>query len=278
MANRNWQTDILPAAANLVNGYPYPITLRQLHYLMVADPAIQYANTASDYSALSRETAKARRELWFPSLLDQTRQTYRHAHWNNPTDAMASLARQYRRDRTEGQPNMVVLGGEKATLLAQLQAWFGGLGLPVVLLRGYASQTYADDVAEMVTDDGRPAVLVYAGDFDPSGEDILRDFTKRCDVFGAVEHVAVDQSQIATFGLVPNPGKTTDTRAKAFTVRHGQLIQVEVEAINPNDLRTLYQDEIDVYWDQVVYDAVLVQETADRDRLVRAAKRVFRTD
>jgi hypothetical protein len=38
------------------------------------------------------------------------------------------------------------LAGEKATLLAQLAAWFDPLGAPIVLLRGYGSQTYLDNV------------------------------------------------------------------------------------------------------------------------------------
>jgi hypothetical protein len=270
---RAWDV-ILRQALPIVASYPYSITLRQLHYRLVSDPNVEYRNTLSDYTILSRTSAVARRDGWFPALLDQTREIHRAPSWASPLAAMASLARQYRRDRTKDQPNYVVLGGEKATLLAQLRAWFGDLGVPFVLLRGYSSQTYVDDVADMVLEDGRPAVLIYAGDFDPSGEDILRDFRERCDVFGAVEHIAVAPSQIAQFSLVPNPGKVKDTRAKGFTERHGALIQVEVEAINPSDLQTLYQDALDQWWDQEAYEAVRVLEEDDRKRLVSAAKRI----
>ena len=70
---------------------------------------------------------------------------------------------QYRVDRTEGQEYQVArLGVEKATLVAQLRSWFGDLGLPVVALRGYGSQTYCDDIAADVLTDGRPAALIYA--------------------------------------------------------------------------------------------------------------------
>jgi hypothetical protein len=67
-----------------------------------------------------------------------------------------------------------MLGAEKAILVAQLDTRFDPLGMPIVLLRGYASRTCVDDVAYEVNTDGRPAILIYAADLDPSGEDILR--------------------------------------------------------------------------------------------------------
>src|SRR5213079_1187012 len=100
----------------------------------------------------------------FPALLDQTRETHQANSWDDPADALRSLTAQYRLDRTDGQSNLLVLAGEKATLLAQLEAWFDNLGLPIVLLRGYGSQTYVDDVRSMVDRDGREPVLIYAGD------------------------------------------------------------------------------------------------------------------
>jgi hypothetical protein len=300
---RNWEREVLPKARLIVGGYTYLITLRQLHYLLVSDPTVPYSNTITDYTTLSRVTAEGRREGTFPTLLDQTRQIHRTAYWDSPMDAVASLTRQYRRDRTNGQDHLIVLGGEKATLLAQLRSWFQPRGFPIVLLRGYGSQTYVDDVAEMVGDDGRPAVLIYAGDFDPSGEDIQRDFLARCDVFDEVEHIAVNASDIARFGLTVNEGKPEDTRTIAFVDRHRQLhdrcrlgyrklatihkrgkpavdmptpMQVEVEAIDPNDLRNLYGAAIDQWWDRATYEAVLRRETVDRRRLESLAKRLFR--
>ncbi|HEY9377833.1 MAG TPA: hypothetical protein VIQ02_12150 [Jiangellaceae bacterium] len=263
---RDWATIVVTGAA-LVRSYPYRITLRQLHYLLVSSGIGGYVNDESCYKTLSSRTAAARRAGFFPALLDQTRDIDRATSWTSPTEALETIADWYRRDRTEDQDWFVVLGGEKATLLAQLSDWFGDLGLPLVLLRGYSSQTYVDDVAEMVVTDGRPAVLIYAGDFDPSGEDILRDFLARCPHFDKVEHVAVLEPQIGSLGLVEMPGKTTDSRAAGFVARHGRLVQVEVEAIGPAMLRALYQTAIDAYWDESTYDAVIVREDAERARL-----------
>ena len=171
---RDWRA-IIDHARQLVSEYPYLITLRQLHYPLVDAAVSGYVDVEPCYKRLSALTAAGRREGTLPSLLDQTREIHRASSWTRPRDALHDLAEQYRRDRTEGQSNLVVIGGEKSTLLAQLQQWFDDFGCPFVLLRGYGSQTYLDDVAEMVHDDGRPAVLLYAGDFDPSTDSISTD-------------------------------------------------------------------------------------------------------
>jgi hypothetical protein len=263
---RSWDP-ILEAAAGIVNEYPYLITLRQLHYRLVMTPGLGYLNNRSDYNQLSSRTAELRRQDAFPALLDQTREIHQRASWDSASDALRSLASQYRRDRTEGQEYLVVVGGEKATLLAQLSDWYEDLGVPIVLTRGYGSQTYLDDIASMVYRDGRDAVLIYAGDLDPSGEDILRDLEDRCAVFDKVEHIAVLPGQIDELSLAVNPGKSTDSRAAGFVARHGELIQVEVEAIEPARLRQLYDDALDRWFDKPTFDALVAEEGAVRRRL-----------
>jgi hypothetical protein len=265
---RDWEP-ILDTAAAIVAEYPYQITLRQLHYRLVMTSGLGYRNIQSDYKQLSARTAEGRRDGSFPPLLDQTREIYREPSWTSPGDALRSLADQYQRDRTEDQDCLVVIAGEKATLLAQLSDWFAPLGVPIVLTRGYGSQTYLDDVASMVHRDGRDAILIYAGDLDPSGEDILRDFTERCYVWDKVEQVAVRPEQIAELGLVVNEGKASDSRAGAFVDRHRELglVQVEVEAIPPDVLRELYTEALAAWWDESKYQAVMEQERVERDRL-----------
>jgi hypothetical protein len=72
---------------------------------------------------------------------------------------------------------------------------------------------------------------------------------------------------VIEYDLPPTMGKATDPRAATFCVRHGQLVQVEVEALDPVALRGLYQAAIGRYWDDEAYAAVLHQEDNDRERL-----------
>jgi hypothetical protein len=281
---------IIDAARGIVNGYSYLITLRQLHYRLVMTPDLGYLNKDGFYKQLSSKTADLRRRGLFPALQDQTREIYSPNTFDSPSQAVNALARSYTRDRTEGQDYTIYLAGEKATLLAQLRSWFAtnyvdqdgnrlygpdddkALGLPIILTRGYGSQSYLDEVREHVENDGRKAVLIYAGDFDPSGEDILRDFLARCDVWEEIEHIAVRPNQVDDLNLPVALGKATDSRAQGFIDRHGELVQVEVEAIPPDTLRDLYSAALEQYWDTDAFEVCLVQEQADRVQLREIAE------
>jgi hypothetical protein len=271
VTRRSWQP-ILDAAAAIVREYAYPITLRQLHYRLVSLPGLGYGTGRRDYDYLSERTAAARRCGTFPALSDQTRHIDRAPSWASPTDALDDLAELYRRDRTEGQEHLVVLGGEKRAMLAQFGEWYPDRGVPFVALSGNASQTYADEVAAFVVGDGRPAVLLYVGDLDASGEEIERDFCARCPVWEHVERVAVTEEQVAELGLPRNPGNPRDPKRAPFIARHGSLFQVEVEAIPPEVLHGLYDDALAQWWDPAAFAAVMAGEHDDRARLVELAR------
>jgi hypothetical protein len=263
---RDW-APILKAAERIVRGYSYRITLRQLHYRLLSMPGLGYGMAAKDYVYLSALTAEARRSGSFPALADETRSIEVTPSWASPAEVLAVIAQQYRRDRTEGQSYFIVLGGEKRAMLAQFRQWYPDLGVPFIALSGNASQTYVDEVADFVVADGRKSVLLYVGDLDASGEDIERDFRKRCPVWDHVERIAVTESQIIELGLPKNPGNPNDTKRKPFIDMHGSLFQVEVEAIPPNELRRLYDEALAHWWDQSAWNRVVEAEDAERRQL-----------
>jgi hypothetical protein len=260
----DWRT-LLQRAAEIVNGYNTAVTLRQLFYRLVAEALLP--NTTNAYKSLSKYTADARRAATFPALMDRGRMIHRYTSFVGPVKARKWLVSIYRRDRTEGQTVSLYLGVEKAGIVEQLQAWFGDLGVPVLALGGYTSQTYVDDVIADVAAAGRPAVLLYAGDHDPSGEDIDRDFVERTGCWDKVRRVALTAAQVTEYGLPPQPGKVLDCRAAAFTERHGRLVQVELDALAPDVLRDLFTAAIAEFWDDEAYHTVLQHEGRDRRML-----------
>jgi hypothetical protein len=260
----DWQA-VITEAAGIVRSYDTSVTLRQLFYRLVSVQRLPNSQTA--YKRLSELTAQARRAGWFPALIDRGRKIHEYQTFAGAGDALTWLSRIYRLDRTQNQDVSLYLGVEKAGMVVQLQSWFGDLGVPVLALGGYSSQTYVDDVVVHAGDQDRPAVLLYAGDFDPSGEDIDRDFEDRTECWSKVVRVALSASQVEDYGLPPNPGKATDSRAAGFIARHGELVQVELDALDPDDLRALFQSAVDRFWDTSLFEAVLDREAADRARL-----------
>lgn len=263
---------ILERAAEIVRSYDTSVTLRQLHYRLVSEQLIP--NTRIAYQTLSDRTATARREGWFPALMDRTRAISRPSAWDSPGDAMASLVAQYRRDRTEGQQVALYMGVEKAGLVTQLESWFSDRSIPILALGGYSSQSFVDEVREDASEREVPAVLLYAGDHDPSGHDIPRDFIERCSCFTEVERVALSPDQVQQYQLPPAMGKATDSRAESFVRRFGELVQVELDALPPDVLHQLYEDALAEWWDDGACRTVLAAEDADRSALSLAARSV----
>lgn len=261
---RDWPA-LLAHAARIVESYDTLVTLRQLFYRLVA--AALLPNTTNAYKTLSKHTADARRLGQFPDLLDRTRTIHRYPTFLSPDEARKFIRTIYRRDRTEGQAVSLYLAVEKAGIIEQLLDWFGDLGIPILALGGYTSQTYVDNVIADVKAAGRPAVLLYAGDFDPSGEDIYRDFVERTDCWHEVRRVALTPEQVDAYQLPPQPGNEDDCRAAAFEARHGRLVQVELDALPPDVLRELFAAAIGEFWNPEAYRRVMDRELAERDAL-----------
>ena len=168
----------------------------------------------------------------------------------------------YRIDRTQGQSHRVLIAAEKSTLEAQLIAWYDERGISVAALRGYGSTPLLDQIDAEDFD-----VILYVGDFDPTGEDIERVLAERLNGGAEITRVAVTPDQVTTYNPPPMPGKATDPRAPGFTSRHGRLVQVEVEALDPNDLRALLDITLSSYWDEDAYGAVVEREERERATL-----------
>src|SRR4051812_5015915 len=257
--------DILRRAVEIVNVYDTGVTLRQLYYRLVSEGLMP--NRQQSYKTLSSKTAAARREGWFPTLFDRTREIERYTSFENPEQALDWLLKIYRRPRTEDQEWSIYIGVEKHGLVTQLMAWFADLGIPVMALGGYASQTFVDVGASDVHSQGRKPALLYAGACDASGMDIARDFIERARIFDETVRVALNAEIVRDYTLPPMPGKVEDSRSASFMLEHGRLVQVELDALPPDDLRALYQKAIDEFWDEDSYKEAMRHEREDHELL-----------
>ncbi len=91
----------------------------------------------------------------------------------------------------------------------------------------------------------RPALLLYAGDHDPSGEDINPDFSERRAACSTRRYESPSTPTRSTSSsAAPRPAAeevADDPRAARFVERHGELAQFEVDALPPDVLRNLYR-------------------------------------
>lgn len=258
--------DAMHAAHTFVTGSTLPVTLRQTFYHLVARQLLD--NTDTNYKRLSALTAEERRAGKFPSLVDNQREISRAYADKSPKDSLLQTAGTYRLDRAIGQPYQVWMLAEKRGMTAALEQSFLRYGVRIIGLGGYASQTLLDDVSAAVARDGRPAVAIYAGDFDATGQDIPRHLKDRTDSWAHWEQIALTDAQIDEFGLPENPGKSSDSRAAAFTSRNGRLVQVEVDALDPAVLDRLYREAFTKYWDRSAFDALVAREQDEQQQIL----------
>jgi len=279
--NLSWPP-IIAEAKRIAESYDTDVTLRQLFYRLVSAQLIP--NTQSKYTYLSSQTAEARRDGTFPDLIDNTREIHGGGGRfdNSPADALQEALEDavefYSRNHTEGQDVSIFLGVEKRGTVAQLQRWFGDYDFPILALGGYASQSYVRDVVRAVESYDRPAVLLYAGDHDPSGWDIPRDFVERTNCWKEVKRVALTPEQVAQYELPEAFGKEKDTRKTGFVRRFGKNVQVELDALPPDVLRQLYADAIGKFWDTSKFDAVMAREDEEREELERLVDELVESD
>lgn len=130
------------------------------------------------------------------------------------------------------------------------------------------------NAAEAINDLNVPAYIYHLGDFDPSGvnagekiEETLRELAPGADI--AFERIAVTPEQITAWALPTRPTKSSDTRAKSFGA-----ISVELDAIEPNRLRSLVQETIELHLPADQFAVLKAAEESERDIITRLVGKI----
>lgn len=119
--------------------------------------------------------------------------------------------------------------------------------------------------------------LLYLGDHDPSGEDMVRDIQDRLDMFGAnvsVHKVALTMNQVEQYGPPPNPAKLTDSRSGGYIAKYGNE-SWEVDALPPEVLHELIEEAILSHVDLERMDAIKRLEEKDKEALTAATESIM---
>ncbi|WP_327731317.1 hypothetical protein OG250_42400 [Streptomyces sp. NBC_00487] len=259
---------VVDRAREIVEGYEGGVTLRQVMYRLVSEGVLPH--TPSMYRRLSSRLAHARREGRFPDLVDALREVHAPPAWPDAGTFLSEAVGWFGLDRTQRQKYALYVAAEKDTLRQLLTGWLAEYGIPVLVVRGFGSQSYVDVVRERTARDGREAHLAYIGDFDCSGSDIERDWVERTGCWSRVTRVLLTYDQVREHELPAAEGKRGDPRWKAFARRYGfdieRPVQWEVEALEPAEMQRLVLAAVAPYIDR----QVLAQQIAREDDQRRA--------
>jgi len=129
-------------------------------------------------------------------------------------------------------------------------------------------------------------VVLYFGDHDPSGLDMIRDIRDRLlfmfkngnwsdrleniDDFEypmfEVKQIGLTMSQIKKYNLPPNPTKLTDSRANGYIQKFGKTCW-EVDALKPQTLSDIVEKNIEDIIDMEQYNSMLEEEKLNINEL-----------
>jgi hypothetical protein len=156
--------------------------------------------------------------------------------------------------------------------------WLAELGMPVLVVRGFGSQSCVDVVRARTARDPRPrSPALYVGDFNCSGTDIERDWVARTRCWSSVERIALTYEQTQAYALPVADGKRDDPRWPGFARRYGfdadRPVQWEVEALEPAELQCLVLDAVERHIDRPRLARQLAEEQRQRLRLAAFLRR-----
>ena len=228
----------------------YRLTVRQLHYQMVVRNWRE--NTERAYQNLSDILSNARYAglVDWDAIEDRGRPVHRQSHWENPGEILKSAANSFNVDKWVGQPYQPEVWIEKDALTGVIEDVCERWDVSYFACKGYASTSCAYDAARRLQryhSLGRLPVILYLGDFDPSGEDMSRDLLERMSMFGVeveLRRLALNPDQIKRHNPPPQMVKKADARAKEFIKRNGANCW-ELDALGPDIIIGLIENEIE---------------------------------
>jgi len=251
----------------------HPMTVRQVFYQLVSRLVVK--NTRIEYQAVSDVLKDARREGAIPWdwVEDRLRRPHTVSMWRDLADFIETVRHAYRRDVWATQPGYVEVWLEKDALSGIFEQVLRPYGVTLNVGRGFDGWTSINDAAERYEpweDEGKTVTVLYFGDFDPSGEDMVRSLEERLadrGVYPTVTKCALTKAVIERYHLPPAMTKASDTRSAAFVERHGDMA-VELDAMPTDALAELVRSEVAAAMDLAALEATRGLEAAERQHLV----------
>jgi hypothetical protein len=265
----------------------YIMTLRQLYYQLVSRDVIP--NEHKEYAKLSNLLKEGRMGgiVDWEAIEDRTRQMNVPLCFDDPQERIDTAIKWYRRDRQENQEVYVEVWVEKDALSGVLKVVTEKYGIPIMVNRGYSSASAMYSSFQRFRSayfQHQKVIILYIGDYDPSGIDMIRDISTRISEFAegyfkpnvtgkylrpfdfTINPIALTEAQIKTYKPPKNPAKRSDPRAKKFIEERGKS-SWEVDALPPDVLNNILEKAILAEIDVNTFLMSIEQEKQDKEKL-----------
>lgn len=274
MSRREKKQRIIDEAYSILSAF-HPMTVRQVYYQLVSRQVIE--NNRSAYQGVSDALVEARREDEIPWawIEDRLRRPRAVNMWDNLADFAKDALSSYKRDIWPEQESYLEVWLEKDALSGIFIDVLLEYGVTLNVGRGYDGWSSIYNASERFAcyDD---VTVLYFGDFDPSGDDMVRSLEVRLadlESYPDIIKVALTREDIQRYRLPPNLTKPTDSRRAAFVAKNGDL-SVELDALEPAILRARLTAEVERHMDLDALEKVREVEKREFEKLGEALREV----
>ena len=253
----------------------HPQSIRHVFYRMTdprLDEPVPKTDTGSPngYRMVWHRLKELRRsgEVPYRWITDATRRGYHVPTYANGADFLRAHAAAYRADLWAQAGVYVEVWAECRSIAGVIEDDCEDLAVSLYPAGGFSSITLAyeaaEQIAEEISDDGKPAHIIYVGDYDPAGvlidrsieSELRRHLPAELDL--TFHRLAITQAQIATYDLPTKPRKPGDKRAPHVKET------VEAEAMPAGILRQMLRDKIEAFLPAGALEVIKATEESER--------------
>jgi hypothetical protein len=261
----------LMAIANGGNG----MTTRHLFYRAVAAGIVD--KTEAEYDGtVARLAVDLRRsgDIPYGKIIDGSRLYTAPTTYDGIKDALADTASVYRRSYWNTADRRLEVWCEKDAIRALIQDTTWGLAVPLMVTRGFASESIVQSLAEDTKESGKPRIILSLNDYDPSGSIMLQHILRRAKHYAPSaefysEQVALTREQVTEYSL---PTRPTKVEGNTHAMKFSDAESVELDAMDPAVLAELLRPAIERHIDGRALELMLEAERSERTILASLAR------
>ena len=254
-----------------------PVTVRGLYYQaeVAGIPGITKAD--GDYNKIQQQVLKLRRQkrLSYNHISDLTRWMRKPTTFDGVAEILRSAAATYRKALWSGSNSYTEIWCEKDALAGTIYPVTEEYDAPLMVTRGFSSETFAYSAMEAREDDARSYYVYYLGDFDRAGQDAANSLQEKLFRFWEenprivaeteinFDVLAVTEQQIHEMGLSTREPK----RKSGADCGWPHDFACELDAIDANTLRDMVRKCIEQHLPQEQLRILKIAEEDERRQL-----------
>lgn len=253
-----------------------PLTVRNLYYRMLSYGF--FPKDEKNYVRVQNRSKELRDQGHVPYswFVDGTRLARQVAAHGSVDAFLNDAAAFYRRDLWRRLDTRVEVWCEKDAMSGVIWPVAHQWGVPLMVMRGQTSATFAYEAAMEYREIGKPVIVYYLGDFDPAGLECETSLADKLNTYvdGAVpvtvERLFVTPTNIDQLDLATHAVKRSQQTKRSWQPHLGREA-CELDAVPPDALRTELDTRIRTHVPERLLDQHEQVEHEERQLLRRIA-------